>query len=79
MNSEKFSKANLKYFGLYMRGQIDQVLWPLADLVGAIGTCVVVSYGANRVIDGEIVGFILAFQSYLGKFWGPSTPLLGFG
>lgn len=73
MNSEKFSKANLKYFGSYMRAtKIDQSFWPLADLVGAIGTCVVVSYGAKLVIDGEItVGFILAFQSYLGKFWGP--------
>ncbi|HHW25885.1 MAG TPA: ABC transporter ATP-binding protein [Firmicutes bacterium] len=73
LNSGKFSVANRKYFGAYMKAtKIDQTFWPLADLVGAIGTCTVVAYGASLVIKGEIsLGFILAFESYLGKFWGP--------
>ncbi len=72
-NSDKFSKSNQKYYGFYMKAtKIDQSFWPLADLVGAIGTCVVVMYGAKLVAGGEItIGFIMAFVNYLGKFWGP--------
>jgi ATP-binding cassette subfamily B multidrug efflux pump len=72
-NSDEFSMSNRKYFDSYMKAiKIDQTFWPLADLVGAIGTCIVVSYGAKLVISGEItIGFVMAFQSYLGKFWGP--------
>jgi ATP-binding cassette subfamily B protein len=73
INSEKFSKANRKYYRSHMRAiAIDQAFWPLADLVGAIGTALVMWYGAREYIAGRLsVGLIVAFIDYLGKFWRP--------
>ncbi len=72
-NSEKFDRANRKFFGAYMRAtRLDQAFWPLADLVGATGTCIVIWYGAKEYLAGRVtLGLMLAFTNYLGKFWAP--------
>jgi ATP-binding cassette subfamily B multidrug efflux pump len=72
-NSTKFEKANRKYFGSYMNAiRLDQAFWPLADIVGAAGTCIVIWYGASEYIAGNMtLGLMLAFTNYLGKFWAP--------
>jgi len=72
-NSAKFDKANRKFYGAYMRAiKLDQAFWPLADLVGAAGTCIVIWYGAKEYLAGRVtLGLMLAFTNYLGKFWAP--------
>lgn len=72
-NSSKFGKANTKYFGAHMNAiRLDQAFWPLADMVGAAGTCIVIWYGASQYISGNMtLGLVLAFTNYLGKFWAP--------
>ncbi|QUL98063.1 MAG: ABC transporter ATP-binding protein [Candidatus Fermentithermobacillus carboniphilus] len=72
-NNKKFSKFNRSYFDAYMRAvRIDTFFWPLTDLVAAAGRCVVIWYGALRLIRGSLsLGLILAFVSYLDKFWAP--------
>jgi ATP-binding cassette subfamily B multidrug efflux pump len=72
-NSAKFDGANRKFFGAYMRAiRLDQAFWPLADLVGAAGTCIVIWYGAKEYLAGHVtLGLMLAFTNYLGKFWAP--------
>lgn len=72
-NSGKFTKSNRKYFKSYMRAiTIDQGFWPLADLVGAIGTAIVIWYGSREYFAGRLtLGLIVAFIDYLGKFWRP--------
>ena len=72
-NSVKFSGHNKKYFDAYMRAiRLDQAFWPLADIVGAMGTAIVIWYGANSVVRGTMtIGLVWAFVNYLGKFWAP--------
>ncbi len=72
-NDVKFDKANRKFFSAYMRAiRLDQAFWPLADLVGAAGTCIVIWYGAKEYLEGRVtLGLMLAFTNYLGKFWAP--------
>ena len=68
-NSTKFEKANRKYFGSYMNAiRLDQAFWPLADIVGAAGTCIVIWYGASEYIAGNMtLGLMLAFTNYLAS------------
>ena len=72
-NSKKFFKANRNYQNAYVRAlRIDLAFWPLSDLVGALGTAIVIWYGSMEYIKGTVtLGLILAFVNYLGKFWGP--------
>ena len=72
-NSEKFRRANMKYMRAYMRAiTIDQAFWPLADIVGAAGTAIVMWYGAREYVAGRVsLGLMIAFVDYLGKFWRP--------
>lgn len=73
INSGKFSKANRKYFRSHMRAiTIDQAFWPLADVVGAVGTAIVMRFGAKEYIEGTLtIGLMVAFVDYLNKFWRP--------
>jgi ATP-binding cassette subfamily B multidrug efflux pump len=72
-NSTKFSGSNRKYFGSHMRAtKLDSAFWPLTDLVGAIGMCVVIWYGAVQASKGLMsLGTIVAFTQYVSKFWAP--------
>lgn len=72
-NSGKFQEHNKKYFDAYMRAiRLDQAFWPLTDIVGAIGTSIVIWYGARAVLGGTMtIGLVWAFVNYLGKFWAP--------
>jgi len=72
-NSVKFAKGNRKYFKSHMRAtMIDQTFWPLTDMVGALGTGLVIWYGAVEYFGGRMsLGLIVAFVDYLGKFWRP--------
>jgi len=72
-NSVKFGKGNRKYHNSHMRAvMIDQTFWPLTDMVGAVGTALVIWYGATEYLAGRLsLGLIVAFVDYLGKFWRP--------
>lgn len=72
-NSAKFQGFNRKYFDAYMRAiRLDQAFWPLTDIVGALGTSIVIWYGAKSVVQGTMtIGLVWAFVNYLGKFWAP--------
>jgi ATP-binding cassette subfamily B multidrug efflux pump len=72
-NNEKFAKGNKKYFKAHMRAiLIDQAFWPLTDFIGAVGTALVIWYGAREFVAGRMsYGLIVAFVDYLGKFWRP--------
>lgn len=72
-NSRKFSRGNKKYFGSYMRAmRLEQGFWQITDVIGAVGTSLVILYGAKEYARGALtLGLILAFINYLQKFWQP--------
>ncbi|MCC5945484.1 MAG: ABC transporter ATP-binding protein [Bernardetiaceae bacterium] len=68
--NKEHRQAHIKtvlYFSLY---------FPLADIVSAAGTGLVVWYGARHALDGEIaLGTIIAFIMYLSMFFRPIRTL----
>ncbi len=72
-NTVRFDRLNDRQRRAYMAAQkLEIVFWPLTDIVGAVTTCAVVWYGAAEVLRGRLtLGLLLAFISYIGKFWGP--------
>ncbi len=72
-NSVKFAKGNKRYFGSYMKAMsLEQIFWQATDIIGAIGMAIVILYGAKEYARGALtLGLIIAFVSYLQKFWQP--------
>lgn len=55
---------------------LESTVYPLVEMIGMLGTCIVVWFGAMRVMEGAItLGFIMAFINYLWRFWGPLSAL----
>jgi subfamily B ATP-binding cassette protein MsbA len=49
---------------------------PIVDIIIAIGTCLVLGYGARLVLDNQIsAGVLVAFVLYLGKMYKPMKDL----
>ncbi|GIP32649.1 ABC transporter ATP-binding protein [Paenibacillus sp. J2TS4] len=76
-NNRRFHEINSKNRKAFMKAvSLESFVWPLVELIGMIGTCLVVWYGAIRVLNGDLtVGFIVAFINYLWRFWGPLSSL----
>ncbi|MEW6524735.1 MAG: ABC transporter ATP-binding protein [Bacillota bacterium] len=72
-NSARFDKISLRTMRSYMRAvKFELVFWPASEMVGALGTCLVYVFGVRAVLRGELtIGFLMAFVSYLHRFWGP--------
>lgn len=76
-NNEKFNTINMRNKQAFMRAiTLESTVYPLVEMIGMLGTCIVVWFGALRVIEGAItLGFIMAFINYLWRFWGPLSAL----
>jgi ATP-binding cassette, subfamily B, bacterial len=49
---------------------------PLVDILVALGTCLIIFAGTERVLQGRLtVGGLLVFLSYLGQLYGPMRQL----
>src|SRR5258708_6657784 len=49
---------------------------PMVDVIVAVGTCLVLWFGARMVIDGSLsVGSLVVFILYLGKMYKPMQEL----
>jgi ATP-binding cassette subfamily B protein len=56
--------------------RLDNLIWPIVEMVGMFGTAMLVYFGASEVIAGALsMGVILAFINYLWRFWGPVSAL----
>lgn len=77
INNEKFNAINTRNKQAFMRAiTLESTVYPLVEMIGMLGTCIVVWFGAMRVIDGVLsLGFIMAFINYLWRFWGPLSAL----
>ncbi|WP_277678698.1 ABC transporter ATP-binding protein [Gracilibacillus dipsosauri] len=62
--NERIAMKKSAYFG------------PFVELSNAIGTVILISYGAHLIITGDIVvGTFVSFAFYLGMFWEPISRL----
>jgi ATP-binding cassette, subfamily B, multidrug efflux pump len=76
-NIRAFDALNDAYYEAFMRTiKIEILIWPLVDVFGLLGTCLVVLVGARMVMDGMLtVGYIMAFTDYLFRFWEPISAI----
>ncbi|MGE5652851.1 MAG: ABC transporter ATP-binding protein [Bacillota bacterium] len=73
INSEKFDRINTANKRSYMKAvRVEILFWPIIDVVAALGTCLVIWFGAKEVIAGSLsLGTLMAFLTFLQKFWAP--------
>jgi ATP-binding cassette subfamily B protein len=76
-NEKSFRAINTRNKNAFMKAiSLELTVWPLVELIGMLGTVIVLWYGSTRAISGELtVGFIVAFINYLWRFWGPLSAL----
>jgi ATP-binding cassette, subfamily B, multidrug efflux pump len=76
-NEARFAQINGRNHDAYMRAiTFESTVWPLVEMIGMLGTCIVVWFGAMKVMDDALtVGFVMAFINYLWRFWGPLSAL----
>lgn len=76
-NMEHFRGINRDYRDAFLHAaMINGSFGPLVELTGALGTAAIYYSGARMVLGNEItVGMLVAFTSYIGRFWGPISNL----
>ena len=77
LNLARFDELNEAYYDTFMGAvKIEIVMWPMVDVFGMLGTCLVVWLGASMVMQGELtVGYVMAFIDYLWRFWEPISAI----
>ncbi len=80
LNMEEFSRINGDNRDTWMKAvKVNGFFGPLVEITAAAGTAAIYWYGARMLISGEIsIGTLIAFTSYLGRFWGPVSSLSNF-
>ena len=73
----RFDRENQETVTLTLRARsLKASLAPLVDVIVAVGTCLVLWFGAHRVLDGRLTaGALLVFVFYLGKMYKPMKDL----
>ena len=76
-NVERFMKINQWNRNANVRAvRLDNLIWPLFDLVGVAGSALLIYVGAVQYMQGLVtIGVITAFINYLWRFWAPVSAL----
>lgn len=75
-----FRQANVENLQANVQaGKLFALLMPAVQIVGVIGTCVVLWFGGMSTISGSItLGIVIAFLLYVNKFFQPLVDLTTF-
>jgi subfamily B ATP-binding cassette protein MsbA len=74
---KRLEKETLESIEMALRARsIKARLAPIVDVIVAVGTCIVLWYGARLVLQGQITaGALVVFLLYLGKMYKPMRDL----
>ncbi len=77
LNAQRFDQTNLENLQANMRAaSLFSVFMPLVDCIGAAGISLILWYGGRQVMAGTLtVGVVVAFISYLERFYRPLQDL----
>ncbi len=54
----------------------DELVWPVVDFVGVLGTSLVIIVGSAMVLNETLtIGFVIAFINYVWRFWQPLSAM----
>ena len=76
-NSQEFDRVNAAHFNANIEaGRLSAVVQPLVEVLVAVATALVVVFGGNQVLSGELaVGELVAFTLYVQRFFDPIREL----
>ncbi|GAB3068305.1 ABC transporter ATP-binding protein [Virgibacillus ainsalahensis] len=76
-NAEFFHELNKGFFEAYrMATKKSAMFRPLVEMSNAIGTIILIAYGAFLILNGSIqIGTFVSFAFFLGMFWEPISRL----
>ncbi len=79
-NLQFFSQANIENLQANLQAaRIASLFTPAVEILGALGTCIVLWYGGSQVMAGRMtLGIIVAFIAYLTMFFRPLITLSAF-
>jgi ATP-binding cassette, subfamily B, bacterial len=74
---QRFERQSLENVEVTLRARsIKMKLSPAVEIIVAVGTCLVLGYGARLVLNGELTaGALVVFLLYLGKMYKPMRDL----
>ena len=73
---QRFEAESVKGVETALRAQSQSKLSPTVGLITAVGTCLVLGYGARIALAGQIsAGVLIVFLLYLGKMYKPIRDL----
>lgn len=77
INSAKFSRIMAGRMEAYLKViKLEVLFWPIIENVGALGTCLVIWFGAREYMAGALtIGTLWAFVNYLNRFWQPLSAI----
>lgn len=80
VNMQEFAGINADNRDTWMKAvMVNGFFGPLVEITAAAGTAAIYWYGSRMLMSGEIsIGTLVAFTSYLGRFWGPISSLSNF-
>ena len=78
-NARIFDMLNTAYRTSWMKAvRVQFLLWPSVENISLLSLCLVYVMGISWLSKGVTVGMLIAFTSYIGRFWMPIINLGNF-
>ena len=73
VNSEQFEHVNREHYSANVRAaRLQAVMWPMVEILTALGTALVIYFGGRQVLAGQMTaGVLVAFMLYVRRFFEP--------
>ena len=77
LNAEQFEHVNREHYSANIRAAgLQAAMWPMVEILTALGTALVIYFGGRQVLAGEMTaGVLVAFMLYVRRFFEPVLEL----
>ncbi len=77
LNAEQFEHVNREHYSANIRAaRLQAAMWPMVEILTALGTALVIYFGGRQVLAGEMTaGVLVAFMLYVRRFFEPVLEL----
>lgn len=72
-NAQQFDRVNVENLQANIQAaRVSALFFPIVDVLGSIGTCLVIWFGGTSVMGGALtLGVLVAFMAYVTRFFMP--------
>lgn len=72
-NAQQFDRVNVENLQANIQAaRVSALFFPIVDVLGSIGTCLVIWFGGTSVMSGSLtLGVLVAFMAYVTRFFMP--------